>query len=40
MEKEEGYPDIDQATSEEVNRRLVAVGEYLVKLSGLKVELH
>ena len=40
MEKEQGYPDIDQATSEEVNRKLVALGEYLVKLSGLKVELH
>ena len=39
MRNEEGYPDIDQATSEEVNRKLVAVGEYLVKLSGLKVEL-
>ena len=36
----EGYPDIDRATSEEVNRKLVAVGEFLVKLSGLKVEVH
>jgi hypothetical protein len=40
MRKEQGYPDIDRATSEEVNRKLVAVGEYLVKLSGLKVKLH
>jgi hypothetical protein len=40
MFKEQGYPNIDQTTSEEVNRNLVAVGEYLVKLSGLKLELH
>ena len=40
MFEEQGYPNIDQTTSEEVNRNLVAVGEYLVKLSGLKVELH
>jgi hypothetical protein len=38
--KDQGYPDIDRATSEEINRKLVAVGEYLVKLSGLKLELH
>jgi hypothetical protein len=40
MKEEEGYPDIDRATSEEVNRRLVAVGEFLVNLSGLELELH
>ncbi len=39
IKEKEGYPDIDRATSEEVNRKLVAVGEYMVKLSGLKLEL-
>ena len=40
FKEKEGYPNIDRATSEEVNRKLVAVGEYLVKLSGLRLELH
>ncbi|SPF50140.1 exported hypothetical protein [Syntrophobacter sp. SbD1] len=40
IKEKEGYPDIDRDTSAEVNNKLVAVGEFLVKLSGLKVEVH
>jgi hypothetical protein len=40
LKEKEGYPDIDRATSEEINRRLVAVGKFLVRLPGLKLELH
>ncbi len=40
FKEKEGYPSIDRATSEEVNKKLVAVGEYLVKLSSLELKLH
>jgi hypothetical protein len=38
--EEEGYPYIDRATSVEVNKRLVLVGELLMRLSGLKLEVY
>ncbi|MGO9017297.1 MAG: hypothetical protein ACLQVJ_03005 [Syntrophobacteraceae bacterium] len=37
VREREGYPYIDRATSVRVNKRLVALGEFLVKLSGLKL---
>lgn len=36
----EDYPVLDRATNEEMNKKLVALGEYLVKLSGLKLEVY
>jgi hypothetical protein len=40
MKEKNGYPNIDQTTSAEFNNRFVVVCEFLVKLSGLKLELH
>lgn len=34
---EEGYPRIDRETSERVNKQLVSVAEFMVKLSGLQI---
>jgi hypothetical protein len=39
LRQEQGYPYIDRATNDEVNRRLVEVGEFLVKLSGLELKI-
>lgn len=40
LREEEGYPYIDRATSAETNRKLVAVGQFLMRLSGLKIQVY
>jgi hypothetical protein len=40
LRREQGYPYIDRATSETVNKRLVAVGEFLLNLSDLNIRVY
>jgi hypothetical protein len=40
LKEDGGFPDIDRATSGETSRKLLAVCEYLMSLSSLKIKVH
>ena len=40
LRKEDGYPYIDRATSDEANKKLIELGDFFVKLSGLQLKMY